>query len=191
MIFLLDNGHGYETPGKRSPVWPDGRQLLEWQFAREMVRAIDALGTARGLLCVPIVPEDTDAPLDERCRRANRWQRELGGCVLISIHSNAGGGTGFEVYTSKGKTGADAYAEVLCKELKGTFPDIKFRADCADGDLDKEADFYILKHTTCPAMLAELLFMDNYEDCKKLLDPRFRTQMAVAIVGAMQKMNER
>lgn len=26
---LLDNGHGEDTKGKRSPVWKDGSQLLE------------------------------------------------------------------------------------------------------------------------------------------------------------------
>ena len=31
---LLDNGHGYDTPGKRSPIWPDGSQLFEWEFNR-------------------------------------------------------------------------------------------------------------------------------------------------------------
>ena len=28
-IVILDNGHGQETPGKRSPVWSDGKQLFE------------------------------------------------------------------------------------------------------------------------------------------------------------------
>ena len=37
MMILLDNGHGCDTPGKRSPVWPDGRQLLEWEFNRDIV----------------------------------------------------------------------------------------------------------------------------------------------------------
>lgn len=34
---LLDNGHGYDTPGKRSPIWPDGSQLFEWEFNRDIV----------------------------------------------------------------------------------------------------------------------------------------------------------
>ena len=28
-IVILDNGHGEETAGKRSPVWSDGKQLFE------------------------------------------------------------------------------------------------------------------------------------------------------------------
>lgn len=34
MKILIDNGHGKETPGKRSPVWPDGSQLYEYEFNR-------------------------------------------------------------------------------------------------------------------------------------------------------------
>ena len=37
---LLDNGHGQETPGKRSPVWADGSQLFEYEFNRDIVRRI-------------------------------------------------------------------------------------------------------------------------------------------------------
>ncbi len=38
-----------------------------------------------------------------------------------------------------------------------------------DGDPDKEAHFYILKHTKCPAVLTENLFQDNREDVAYLL----------------------
>ena len=38
-----------------------------------------------------------------------------------------------------------------------------------DGDPDQEAAFYLLRHTNCPAVLTENLFMDNHEDCDFLL----------------------
>lgn len=34
MKILIDNGHGRATAGKRSPVWPDGKQLFEYEFNR-------------------------------------------------------------------------------------------------------------------------------------------------------------
>ena len=37
---ILENGHGSQTPGKRSPIWGDGSQLLEWEFNRDIVRRI-------------------------------------------------------------------------------------------------------------------------------------------------------
>ena len=43
---ILDAGHGglingvYQTKGKRSPIWPDGRQLFEGVFNRQIVELL-------------------------------------------------------------------------------------------------------------------------------------------------------
>ena len=37
---IIDNGHGIDTKGKRSPVWPDGSQLLEWEFNRDIANRL-------------------------------------------------------------------------------------------------------------------------------------------------------
>ena len=39
-LVILDNGHGINTPGKRSPVWDDGTQLFEWKFNRNIVKEL-------------------------------------------------------------------------------------------------------------------------------------------------------
>lgn len=189
-VFLLDNGHGKETAGKRSPVWPDGSQLFEWSFNRDMVARIKARAVKAGLLVVELVPESEDVSLAERVTRANRWHDATNArAVLISIHANAGGGTGFEVYTSRGRTKADNYASVIYNALKTAFPEQKMRSDMSDGDEDKEADFYILRNTRCPAILCENLFMDNYTDCRLLLQEDFREKLADAYVGALKQLN--
>ena len=143
-----------------------------------------------GIRCVEITPEVEDLSLAERCNRANLCQRIHGNCLLISIHANAGGGTGFEIYTSKGKTKADYFATELIVRLEKDFPDIRMRVDTSDGDKDKEADFYILKHTTMPALLAENLFMDNYKDCRRLLSSQFRQRLADSYVRFIKSIQE-
>ena len=40
---ILDNGHGNNTPGKRSPKWEDGTQLFEYEFNRDIVKRISAM----------------------------------------------------------------------------------------------------------------------------------------------------
>ena len=90
---LLDNGHGYDTPGKRSPIWPDGSQLFEWEFNRDIVSRIEILLKKAGISCVRLVPEKEDISLSERCKRANTIAKQSD-CLLISIHANAGGGSG-------------------------------------------------------------------------------------------------
>lgn len=67
MKVLVDNGHGSNTLGKRSP---DGR-LLEYKWAREIsARIVEALH-ARGIESERVVTEDFDISLAERCRHVN------------------------------------------------------------------------------------------------------------------------
>ena len=47
----------------------------------------------------------------------------------------------------------------------------RFRTDYTDADPDLEKDFYLLRHTSCPAVLTENLFMDNHADCDFLISP--------------------
>ena len=188
-IILFDNGHGQETPGKRSPVLKDGRQLFEWEFNRDIVRRIILKCDHAGIRAVKLVSETFDVSLEERCKRANLWyDRCNGNCVVVSIHANAGGGTGFEVYTSPGQTKADPIATKLIEQLQQDFPEIKIRKDMADGDPDKEAGFYILKHTKAPAILAENLFMDNEADCQLLMAEDFRDKLADSYVEFLKNL---
>ena len=46
---------------------------------------------------------------------------------------------------------------------------MRLRSDYTDGDPDQEAAFYLLRHTSCPAVLTENLFIDNHADCDFLL----------------------
>ena len=188
-VYLFDNGHGEETPGKRSPVWKDGRQLFEWEFNRDMVARIILKCYHAGIKAVNLVPETFDVPLAERCKRANLWyDRCKGNCVVVSVHANAGGGSGFEVFTSPGETQADPIATKLIKQLQQDFPKIKMRTDLADGDPDKEAGFYILKHTKAPAILVENLFMDCEKDCQLLLSDDFRDKLADSYVKFLKQL---
>ena len=169
MKILIDNGHGQSTPGKRSP---DGR-FLEFKFNRTIAKQIVDDLRDRGYDAELLVPEDDDVPLKDRCKRVNDIVAREGkqNVILISIHANAFGNgkewtspSGWSVYTSKGQTKADDLAEQLAKAAIKNLPQMKMRADKSDGDLDYEENFYILKHTTCPAVLTENGFYTNKED---------------------------
>jgi len=168
---LLDNGHGglingvYQTPGKRSPLWGDGTQLFEGEFNRSIVNGIINKLTVLNIPYVNITPEYDDIPLETRVQRANQYPDG----VLISVHSNAGGGSGFEAYTYYGTSKSDKYATIMYKEFSKEFPTIKVRSDYIDGDIDKESNLYILRNTIMPAVLTENFFMDNFHECKEYL----------------------
>lgn len=190
-IVLLDNGHGKETAGKRSPIWSDGSQLFEWEFNRDIVRRIAEKLQADGVPYRILVPEENDISLSERVKRANEIAKENNGKVyVLSVHANAGGGTGWEVYTSPGETKADAIATVFAEEAQRVFvPDgWRMRFDYADGDPDKEAAFYILKHTSCPAIVTENFFMDTEKDCRFIMSDDGREQIADMHVAAIKRV---
>lgn len=83
MKILIDNGHGENTPGKRSP---DG-SLREYAYAREIANRIAHELSARGYDAERIVRETVDVPLSERARRVNEVCGRYGtaNVVLVSI----------------------------------------------------------------------------------------------------------
>ena len=173
MLILIDNGHGHNTPGKRSP---DGK-FLEYAYNREIATRIVTDLKDRGYNAQLLVPETEDIPLTERVRRINAHCNTLGKShvILISIHVNAAGNgtkwlnaTGWSCYTSKGQTTSDRIAECFYEAAKKNFPDRRIRTDYSDNDPDWEENFYILRHSLCPAVLTENFFMDNPQDLEFL-----------------------
>ena len=168
MKILIDNGHGHNTPGKRSP---DGK-FREYACNREIAKRIVADLIDRGYDAELLVLEDNDISLEERVRRVNALCSAHGksNVILVSIHVNAAGNgskwtkaTGWSVYTCKGQTTSDKLAECLCEAAIKNFPGKRIRTDYSDGDSDWEENFYILRHTLCPAVLTENFFMDGLD----------------------------
>ena len=173
MLILIDNGHGLDTPGKRSP---DGK-FLEATYNREIARRVVADLKDRSYNAQILVPETQDIPLSERVRRINTHCQALGksNVILISIHVNAAGNgskwlnaTGWSCYTCKGQTTSDLIAESFYEAAKKNFPGRRIRTDYSDNDPDWEENFYILRHSLCPAILTENFFMDNHSDLEYL-----------------------
>ena len=173
MKIFIDNGHGLMTAGKRSP---DG-QFREPFYNREIAKRVVSDLRDRGLDAELLVPEDDDISLAERVRRVNAACFLLGkqNVILVSIHVNAAGNgskwlnaTGWSVYTCKGQTASDKLAECLCQAAIKNFPGRRIRTDMSDGDMDWEENFYILRHSLCPAVLTENFFMDNHSDLEHL-----------------------
>ena len=173
MKILIDNGHGHNTPGKRSP---DGK-FREYAYNREIAKRIVADLIDRGYDAELIVPEDNDISLEERVRRVNKicLASDPSCVILVSVHVNAAGdgskwtnATGWSAYTCKGQTASDKLAECLYEAATKNFPDRRIRTDYSDTDPDWEENFYILRHSLCPAVLTENFFMDSHSDLEYL-----------------------
>lgn len=195
-LWLLDNGHGgvidglYQTEGKRSPRWDDDEILYEGEFNRAIVNRLTEMLTRDRIHYVNIAPELEDISLNKRVKRANGYH-EQGSCIYVSIHANAGGGKGYEVYTSPGETKSDKVATVFYDEFEKEFPNVRMRSDHSDGDVDKEANFYVLKNTRMPAILTENFFMDNVQECRDyLMSSEGRDRIALAHYQAILQIEE-
>ena len=171
MKVLIDNGHGENTPGKRSP---DGR-LREWSYTREIADLVVAGLRKKRIDAERIVKEDSDVPLSERCRRANNIYRDTGKkAILVSIHCNAAGSgaswmnaQGWSVFVSNN-------ASLNSKRLAESLAQV---AECIPvlirkpmpGQLYWQQNLAICRDTNCPAVLTENFFQDNKEDVEYLL----------------------
>ena len=65
------------------------------------------------------------------------------------------------------------------------------RFDHCDGDPDKESQFYILKHTVCPAVLSENFFFDNEKDCRFMMSDDGKERIAKVHFEAIKKLYEK
>ena len=182
MKILIDNGHGIQTKGKRSP----DSQLLEYAYTRELARQVVKILKSRGYDSELLVPEDDDIPLSERVRRVNEisltyepsWSAPTGhpNVILISLHINAAGdgtkwmnATGWSCYTCKGQTESDRLADSLYKAAEQILENQVIRTDYArDGDPDWEENFYLLRKSLCVAVLTENYFQDCLSDVQFL-----------------------
>ena len=171
MKVLIDNGHGENTPGKRSP---DGR-LREWAYSREIADMVVAGLRKKGIDAERIVKEDTDVPLSERCRRANAIYKETGKkAILISIHCNAVGSgvswmdaRGWSVFVSNNASAnSKKLATVLCEMAESM--NLQVRRP-APKQPYWEQNLAICRDTNCPVILTENFFQDNKEDVEYLL----------------------
>lgn len=188
MIILIDNGHGVDTPGKRSP---DGR-LREYAWAREIARRTAISLQREGIDARLLVPETTDIPLSVRTRRVNGVCKAEGArnVCLVSIHNNAAGADGcwhdargFAVYVSNNagqgsrRLAAEFYAGAKARGLTGN------RATPPQGFW--QASLAMCRDTKCAAVLTENLFQDNREDVAFLLSNEGKTTIVDLHVNAI------
>lgn len=193
---ILGTAHLKSTPGKCSP----DKKFYEYKYSREVVQAIKNILSNYGYKVFVDIPEEdlkisTNQELLKRVNYVNDVCKVYGSknCLYVSIHVNASSSdgkwhnaTGWEAYTSTGKTEADKLAECLYKSAKDNLKNKKIRTDFSDKDSDKESNFYVLKHTKCPAVLTENFFQDNKEDVEYLLsDEGFQNIVRLHVEGIL------
>lgn len=181
--FVIDAGHGVNTPGKRSPEIPRQHQLYEWEFNKIMQNKLARLFYENGIPFTTYPSRVNDASLTSRATFINNTHNRMKGSdqsvIVISLHGNAfvnDRPLGSEVFTYIGQSESDLIAELICKRFQQS-PITNIRIDESDGDLDKEAKFKILRDTIPPAVLIEFGFYTNEAERLKMLNNDWQEEM--------------
>ena len=197
---ILGTAHLSSTPGKRSP---DGK-FREYAYSRKVCKAVQEELLSRGVDCV-IDYLDDDMPglnssqeLVKRVQIVNTIAKKTDS-LYVSIHVNASANsdwdkaTGFAIYTSPGETKSDTLATDIFDEATKLLKPIgkSLRKDMSDNDPDFEENFYVLRKTTCPAVLTENFFQNTKSDVEWLeSEEGFKTVVTYHVNGILKYLNK-
>lgn len=194
VLLILDDGHGMDTPGKRTPPMPGtGKPIQENEFNRPVVEEIKKIFAAYpDVVVYETAHEINNVDLDTRCARANMSYKNAKTSnpavvgLFVSIHYNAVGNTfefspakGVETFHYPGSIEGVKLATFIHNELiKGT-PQTNRGV--------KQANFQVLRETLMPAVLIEAGFMDELTEAKLMLDPAFHKEVATEVAVGINK----
>lgn len=119
---------------------------------------------------------DTFPSLAARTNQANSW----GADFFLSVHINAGGGTGYEdfIYPGSGAPTTTYQSNIHSEILKlVSFTDRG----------KKQQNFHVLRESNMPALLTENGFIDNATDAEKLKTAAFIESLARGHVNGIVK----
>ncbi|MDB2102133.1 N-acetylmuramoyl-L-alanine amidase [Clostridium paraputrificum] len=156
MIIGVDKGHTVQNGGVCGACGLLKESVENRPVGNKVIEKLRILGHTV-IDCSCDYSKDRDEQLAAIVKKANAQKLDL----FLSLHLNAGGGTGAEVYTtntSGAKSEAKKLIDTYCNRTG-----FKNRGH-------KYAEFYVLRHTVAPAMLIEMAFVDTEADYKKWND---------------------
>jgi N-acetylmuramoyl-L-alanine amidase len=173
----LDPGHGGTDPGAVGFVHEAPMNLDIGLRLRDLL-AGDTRDASGGASWGVFMTRDSDSAvsLESRVDYANASQVDR----FVSIHNNAGGGTGTETYWY---TSGSAQSGNLAGKVQA-------RVVSYVGTRDrgvKQAGYYVIRYTVMPAVLVEVAFVDTRSDADILEDPVRRQAAARGMLHGLQE----
>ncbi len=175
-VVVIDPGHGGNDTGA---IGIGG--LREIDVVLPISTQVRDILEQNGVQVVMTREYDREVDLEPRTQLANRVNADL----FISIHANAIDMTrpdvnGIETYYFQSRSG-----QLLAQYIHNSI----LQTTGAPNRGVREARFYVLRHTSMPAVLVEVGFVTGAQDAQKLADPAYRSVMAEAIArGILQYM---
>lgn len=173
----IDAGHGGKDPGAVA------NGLLEKELVLKMQGSmIDYLRAHYKDFYVEATrTRDVFETLSGRAKRANAW----GADVFMSLHINAGGGTGFEsfIYSNPSETSI-ALQNVVNQEALAMAK--KYGLDAHGNIANKRGNLAVVRETSMPAILMETAYIDS-KDVALLKNDQFLRDMSEAYARGLAK----
>lgn len=174
-VIVLDAGHGGTDVGTLSG------EVYEKDITISVVKKMKRLLEEQGMTVVLTREDDSFVALEERYWIANEAEADL----FVSIHCNYfeddASVSGLECYYQEGSTEGRQMAEGIIADLADS-DEIAVRSAKAE-------DFSVLRNTEMPAVLVELGFLSNREECKRLTRSEYQDTLAKYLVESiMQKL---
>ncbi|MFE4896558.1 N-acetylmuramoyl-L-alanine amidase [Peribacillus butanolivorans] len=169
---FIDAGHGGTDPGAV------GNGLKEKDLTLKIATMVKSMLEDYKDVSVKMSRTgDTYPSLSARTKAANEW----GADIFLSIHINAGGGTGYEdfIYTSASAKSKECQSTIHAEIMK--LIDMKDRGK-------KSANYQVLRTSTMPAVLTECGFIDNAGDTAKLKTSTFIENLVKGHVNGLVKV---
>ncbi|MBM4762695.1 N-acetylmuramoyl-L-alanine amidase [Bacillus sp. B15-48] len=168
----IDPGHGGRDPGAV------GNGLQEKDITLKISKKIERLLEDYEVQVSLTRTGDQTLSLKQRTDMANAW----GADYLLSIHINAGSGTGFESFTFNGryngKQETNRKRSIIHTEIMRQLSGVRDRGE-------KEANFHMVRECRAEAMLTENFFIDNKADADKLKQDAWLDRIAQGHVNGL------
>ncbi len=180
---LIDAGHNYSGKdiGAENPKYNAKEEVITFQIADKLKAELEYWGynviMTREKLTDSIANTSVNESLQARVDMAHEVLADL----FISIHCNAGGGSGVETYCFA-KTG---YSGRLAELIQNSIAD---GSDLYDRGV-KTANFFVIKNTLMPTILVETGFIDSEKDIQILMSEEGQNQIAGAIASAIREFD--
>ncbi len=181
---LIDAGHNYKgkDTGAENVEFDLKEEEITWQIADKLRENLEEMGyevvMTRENMTDSIENSSVVGSLQARVDLGHNSLADL----FISLHCNAGGGSGTEVYCFQ-KTG---YAGRLAKLVQRNITDA---TTLYDREV-KTANFFVIKNTLMPAILIETGFIDSEKDIPVISSDRGQTAIAKAIADAVLEYDD-
>lgn len=173
ILVVIDPGHNYS--GVDTGATGNGlrEQDITYYIAEKLKPLLERNGfnviMTRNSLKDNVSNESVSASLARRSDIANN----AGADIFVSIHCNAGGGTGTETYYCTGSGISKILAEFV---QNGVMDEVGLR----DRGV-KSARYAVLRNTNMPAVLVETGFIDSTSDAAYLADEKYQQAYAEGI----------